>query len=216
MTDRLTVNAGLRYDIVTGFDLDQSQSRTSSADAARRPRAASTACPASRSSARHDRRGHEQLAAAHRRGLRPRAATARTSSAPAGASTTTSATPTPTSCSRASAPRAARARSSPRRTPPASGTPTARFFAVGQPISQHRVARTRSTRTVRSTAATSPPPGIEQPWTSQTSAGWSHQLSLVDGVRRRLRARRGHATSASGGRSTRASTAARAAMPTCR
>ena len=52
------------------------------------------------------------------------------------------------------------------------------------------------------------PPGIRQPWTSQFSAGWSHQLTRVDGPRRRLRPHRGHATSACAGRSTRASTAA--------
>ena len=33
---------------------------------------------------------------------------------------------------------------------------------------------------------------IRQPWTAQTSVGWSHELSRSTVVRRRLRARRGH------------------------
>ena len=101
VTDRLTVNAGLRYDLVTGFLIDQSaipELRRADRRGGRRPLQR-------RARLRRVRQegpgGQEQLAAAHRRRLRPARRRQATSSAPAGASTTTTATPTPTSCSRA-------------------------------------------------------------------------------------------------------------------
>ena len=100
VTDRFTVNVGLRYDIMTGFDIDQSRNpnyvKLTGAAAAGRfngvpgfeefgNKPARTRTTSSRASAPST----------------TCAATARTSSAPAGASTTTSATRTRTSCSRA-------------------------------------------------------------------------------------------------------------------
>ena len=109
VNDRLTVNAGLRYDLVTGFDLDQSQipnyiALTGAAAAGR-----FNGVPG------FDEFGKKARARTTTTGSRASApsttcaATAATSFAPAGASTTTSASPTPTSCSRASARRADRA-----------------------------------------------------------------------------------------------------------
>ncbi len=65
------------------------------------------------------------------------------------------------------------------------------FFAVGQPIpniaSQNEV---NPNGPFYGTQVT--PPGIRQPWTSQLSAGWSHQLVVIDGLRRGLRSHRRH------------------------
>ena len=104
------------------------------------------------------------------------AATARTWSAPAGASTPTSGTRTRTCCS-------------PRRTPAASGfgqvfsvdvptgirNPDGSFYRAGQPLSN-----IQSQNQV--TAGAAPlfgqwvDPRLQQPWTRQTNAGWSHEL----------------------------------------
>ena len=71
VNDRLTVNAGMRYDLVTGFDIDQSGIQNF---------VTLTGAAAGRALQRRARlrrvrqtywRGREQLAAAHRRGLRP-------------------------------------------------------------------------------------------------------------------------------------------------
>ena len=109
VTDRLTVNAGLRYDLVTGFDLDQSKIPNFIALTGRGRRGTLQRRRRLRR-VRHGRRARTPTTGS--RASAPSttfAATARTSSAPDGASTTTSVTPTPTSSSRGSASRAARA-----------------------------------------------------------------------------------------------------------
>ena len=113
VNNRLTLNLGLRYDLITGYQIDQSKNpnfvkvqaagaagsaRGHQGDGERRPRA-------------EGRQG--QHPAARRASRSTSAATAGTSSAAAGASTTTWATPTPTCCSRRSTrPASASARSS--------------------------------------------------------------------------------------------------------
>ena len=199
MTDRLTVNAGLRYDLVTGFRIDQSKIPNFVAlTAARRPRAASTACPASTSSARRRRRTRTTAS----RASAPCticAATARDVvragwgiyydfgytnanilfpglSAQGGSGVVFDVNNTA-----------------------GIRNPDGSFFTVGQPIIEHRLAE----RGQPERAVLQPQRGgaaIRQPWTSQTSAGWSHELTPLDGLRRRLRRTSTARTSACGGR----------------
>ena len=215
VTDRLTVNAGLRYDIVTGFDLDQSKIPNYIALTGAARRADSTACRL-RGVRQRARRGHQQLAAAYRRRLRP--ARRRQGRRPRRLG------------------RLLRLRLHQRQHPVPGAERAGRFGhdlqhhwqdrrhpergrqLLQRSASRSRTsrARTKSTRTGRSTARNVAAPGIRQPWTSQISVGLVARADAVDGVRRRLRARRRQATSASGGRSTRGSTAATGATPICR
>ena len=176
VTDRLTVNAGLRYDIVTGFDLDQSgipnYNILTGAAAAGRFDGVAGFEEFGHSAGEDMNNWQPRIGAVYDlRGdgtrRHPRAA---------GASTTTSATPTRRSSSRPQ--RARRLGNGLQHHGRTAGirNPDGSFFAVGQPISniasQNEV---NPNGPFYGTQVT--PPGIRQPWTSQFSAGWSHQLS---------------------------------------
>ena len=136
VSDRLTLNFGVRYDLMTGYQFDESKNPNFVAvqaagaagllkgivglenfglDAAGRP---------------------QQHPAAHRRACSTSAATARTSSAAAGASTRTSATPTRTCCSRRpTRPARASARRSTSNVTNGIRNPDGSFYKAGQPLS---------------------------------------------------------------------------------
>ena len=71
VTDRLTVNAGLRYDLVTGFPIDQSQIPNFVALTAAAAAGRFNGVPGLRGVRQEGPGGQEQHPAAHRRGARP-------------------------------------------------------------------------------------------------------------------------------------------------
>ena len=68
--------------------------------------------------------------------------------------------------------------------------PDGSFFTVGQPVSNIAAANEVNPNGPFYSSNVAAP-GIEQPWTSQTSAGWSHEMTPTTVIRRRLRAHRG-------------------------
>ena len=109
------------------------------------------------------------------------AVTAPMSSAPAGASTTTSATPTRTSCSPGLSAQGGSGIvfTADRHRRASARIPTARFCKIGLFQSRTSRRRTRSIPQGPFYSSQLAPPQIRQPWTSQTSVGWSHQLATI-------------------------------------
>ena len=191
VNDRLTVNAGLRYDIVTGFDLDQSQNPELHRPDRRGRRGPLQRRPRLRGVRQGHGRGRTTTGSRASARSTTCAATARTSFEPARASTTTSATPTPTSSSRASACRAARARSSHHDEHCRHPEPRRHASSRLDSRSATSLSRTRSTRTDRSTARNVAAAGdraaVDEPDFGRLVA----RAVADDGHRRRLRAHRG-------------------------
>ena len=153
MTDRLTLNVGLRYDLIDRLRRSISRRIPNFVDADR-PRARPAASTASPGFEEFGKTPQEDNNNSSRASAPPTtcAATARTSSAAAGASTSTSATPTRTSCSRASARRAARASVFSVDQHGRHPEPRRQLLRRRPADHEHRRARTRSTRTGRSSA----------------------------------------------------------------
>ena len=173
VTDRLTVNAGLRYDIVTGFDLDQSKitnfvALTQAAAAGRfngvpgfeefgRKTGEDTNNWQPRIGAVYDLRGNGKDVVRAGWGIYYDFGYTNANilfpglSVQGGSGVIFSASNTA-----------------------GIRNPDGSFFAVGQPITNVRNEIDTSLPLFSSNVAA---PGIKQPWTSQLSAGWSHELA---------------------------------------
>ena len=211
VTDRLTVNAGLRYDLVTGFDIDQSGIPNYNILTGRGGGRSLQRRAGLRGVRQRRGRGRQQHPAAHRRGLRPPRRRQGRHPRRLGHLLRLRLHQRHDPRSRASAPRAARARSS---ASPADGRHPECRTARSSPLAS-RSRNIASQNEVNpngpfySTQLTPPehPPALDEPDLGRLVA----PADAVDGLRRRLRPHQGHATSACAGRSTRASTAAPAA-----
>ena len=180
VTDRLTLNLGLRYDLVTGFKFDQSANPNFQVLSRRRRPAASTASPASRTSPRRRRR------------------TTTTSSRASARSTTCTATASDiirggwgiytdfgyTNSNVLFPGLSAQGGSGVIFT--ATNTngilnPDGSFFRVGQPIAN--IAGLNEVNPAGPFFSSNvAAPQVRQPWTAQSSLGWSHQLDASTAV----------------------------------
>ena len=192
VTDRLTLNLGLRYDLVKGLQFDQSKNPNYVlAQQLRRRRPLRQRRSAMRTSARR-RRTTPTTPAAARRGLGRARQREGSRSAPAGASTPTSATPTRTCCSPRPTPAGrGSARSSRPPTPSGLRNPDGSFYPRRPAADQPGLAeRGRGLPLFGQWVD----PRLEQPETRQASVGWSHELTARHGRHGRLRAHRRAAT----------------------
>ena len=175
MNDRLTLNLGLRYDLVDGMPLDQSTNPNFAALQAAGGRTLRGTSPGSRTSARAaERQG--QHPAARRPRLGRAAATAATSSAAAGASTPTSATPTPTCCSPAIDAAGGHGPVFFVNNAPGIRKPDGSFYHARRSDLERSRTRTRSNPALAPLFGQVASPRLEQPYTRQTNIGWAHQL----------------------------------------
>ena len=140
VNDKLTLDLGVRYDLVTGFAFDQDKNiifaeLQAAAQRGRVPaRRAALPLPGLRGLRPGAEGGHEQHLAAGRLHLRRQGRRPASSSAAASAATTTSPTPTRTSCSRWSAPSRPSARSTRTTTRAGIRNTDGTLYQVGQPL----------------------------------------------------------------------------------